>query len=475
MTKGLQTSKYIWEDDLHFAENIDGYKMGGYHPVHIGDRFPSRNNPRYQVLHKLGSGAFSTVWLAKDSIANRCVALKIMVARLTGDNGEAAVLKRLATRPLDHPGASHIAQLHDYFHIQGPNGTHQVLVMDILLLSHKLQAPDLLRVTESLPPTTFRASVSSSGGNSAWRLDLHFGNIGFKIPECTEDQLLEWIGWPELTPIAPRNASAESDCLPKYIVKPGDITDEMPDHVWEQQQAHLFLQITGFGNAFRLEDALSSPKVMPAIRAPELTFRTLSDGQVEDEWSFPSDVWSAACTMTKIAQNSIALLARICPGNLIIDPDTQWRIKWRNELEGSEMDSDTQQRTTRADGELDADEKVENFVDLLRVMLRWEPTDRPTAADLLKHHWFATSSSSASELWSVTLLAVFLFIDVWIVRHKKIIRLRGDTLITKAAIEASQPEMLIEIKSAGATVYLASVETGSALNKTLVQKWTSLF
>jgi serine/threonine-protein kinase SRPK3 len=68
-----------------------------------------------------------------------------MVARLTGDNGEAAVLKRLATRPLDHPGASHIAQLHDYFHIQGPNGTHQVLVMDILLLSYKLQALDLLK------------------------------------------------------------------------------------------------------------------------------------------------------------------------------------------------------------------------------------------------------------------------------------------------------------------------------------------
>jgi serine/threonine-protein kinase SRPK3 len=83
-------------------------------------------------------------------------------------------------------------------------------------------------------------------------LDLHFGNIGFKIPECTEDQLLEWIGWPELTPIAPRNASAEGDCLPKYIVKPGDITDEMPDHVWEQQQAHLFLQITGFGNGLSL-------------------------------------------------------------------------------------------------------------------------------------------------------------------------------------------------------------------------------
>jgi hypothetical protein len=82
-------------------------------------------------------------------------------------------------------------------------------------------------------------------------------------------------------------------------------------------------------------------------------------------------------------------------------------MKWCNELEGSEMDSDTKQRTTRADGELDADEEVENFVDLLRVMLRWEPTDRPTVADLLKHHWFATSSSSASELWSGEIFTLF--------------------------------------------------------------------
>ena len=61
----------------------------------------------------------------------------------------------------------------------------------------------------------------------------------------------------------------------------------------------------------------------------------------------------------------------------------------------TDLDSYTQQRTTRGNEELDVDE---NFVDLLRVMLLWDPTDRPTAADLLKHHWFATSSSLAGEL-----------------------------------------------------------------------------
>jgi serine/threonine-protein kinase SRPK3 len=78
MTKDPQTPVYFWEDDLHFAENMDGYKMGGYHPVHLGDRFPSRNNPRYQVLHKVGSGTFSTVWLAKDYLVKSALTCGFM-------------------------------------------------------------------------------------------------------------------------------------------------------------------------------------------------------------------------------------------------------------------------------------------------------------------------------------------------------------------------------------------------------------
>jgi hypothetical protein len=79
-------------------------------------------------------------------------------------------------------------------------------------------------------------------------LDLHFGNLGFKIPDYTEDELLKWMGWPGVIPVVPRDASVESDCLPKYIVTPKDITSKMPKSIWEPQNAHPFLQITGFGN-----------------------------------------------------------------------------------------------------------------------------------------------------------------------------------------------------------------------------------
>ena len=47
------------------AENLDEYEPGGYHPIHLGDRL---KDGRYEIVHKLGYGSFSTVWLAKDHV-----------------------------------------------------------------------------------------------------------------------------------------------------------------------------------------------------------------------------------------------------------------------------------------------------------------------------------------------------------------------------------------------------------------------
>lgn len=48
-------------DDLHNGEHPQRYCPGGLHPVHIHERLDS---DRYTILHKLGYGASSTVWLA---------------------------------------------------------------------------------------------------------------------------------------------------------------------------------------------------------------------------------------------------------------------------------------------------------------------------------------------------------------------------------------------------------------------------
>ncbi|KAH1168145.1 hypothetical protein KIL84_003628 [Mauremys mutica] len=49
------------------------YCAGGYYPVQKGDTFSGR----YQVVHKLGCGYFSTVWLCQDMVEKRRVAVKV--------------------------------------------------------------------------------------------------------------------------------------------------------------------------------------------------------------------------------------------------------------------------------------------------------------------------------------------------------------------------------------------------------------
>lgn len=62
------------QDFLSFVEDAEpfsGYHVGGYHPVHLGERYG--DGGRYKMLHKLGNGTYSTVWLAKDLAAKKYV------------------------------------------------------------------------------------------------------------------------------------------------------------------------------------------------------------------------------------------------------------------------------------------------------------------------------------------------------------------------------------------------------------------
>ena len=53
------------------AESFSGYSPGGYHPVHLGEHYGYEG--RYKILHKLGNGTYSTVWLGKDLASTRYV------------------------------------------------------------------------------------------------------------------------------------------------------------------------------------------------------------------------------------------------------------------------------------------------------------------------------------------------------------------------------------------------------------------
>jgi non-specific serine/threonine protein kinase len=129
-------------------EWIEQYRPGGYHPVHLRDRF---KNHRYEVIRKLGEGAFSTVWLAvdhKDAVDGKCVcnfckmcsinrsgtgryvALKIEIAKVPKPSHEVTIFQRLSKAP--DIGTPHVAKLIDQFNHEGPNGVHSCLVLELM-------------------------------------------------------------------------------------------------------------------------------------------------------------------------------------------------------------------------------------------------------------------------------------------------------------------------------------------------------
>ncbi|PYI12964.1 kinase-like protein [Aspergillus violaceofuscus CBS 115571] len=103
------------------VEYLEEYVPGGYHPTLIGDRFGSG---RYTVVHKLGFGGYSSIWLARDQQRQRYVSLKILTARASSDSREGDVLEHLMKSDLAHV----IPRLLDQFSFHGPNGHHRCLV-----------------------------------------------------------------------------------------------------------------------------------------------------------------------------------------------------------------------------------------------------------------------------------------------------------------------------------------------------------
>lgn len=108
--------EYRWIDGV---ERLELYEPGGYHPVVINDLLHNR----YRIVDKLGFGGYSTIWLARDEIHNRYVAVKIGISSPSLPRRELEVLKALnSSGPSSQVAA--VPTILDAFDVCGPNGTH---------------------------------------------------------------------------------------------------------------------------------------------------------------------------------------------------------------------------------------------------------------------------------------------------------------------------------------------------------------
>jgi len=123
---GYSSDSPVSDEEEHESD----YRKGGYHPVYIGETF---KEGRYTVLHKLGWGHFSTVWLVADELNGGQAALKIVKSAdhyTAAAKDEVDILSHIAEKDPDN--RYHCCRMIDTFDHRGPHGKHTCMIFEVL-------------------------------------------------------------------------------------------------------------------------------------------------------------------------------------------------------------------------------------------------------------------------------------------------------------------------------------------------------
>ncbi|KAI3320449.1 kinase-like protein [Xylariaceae sp. AK1471] len=279
------TRKRVGYEDPHDeVEELSHYAPGGFHPIHIGDIFIER----LEVIHKLGYGDYATVWLCWDKRKRKWVAVKIIqAAQSHEDRPEVRLIKSLkedaSFDPTEWEKAGIILPF-EQFWLEGPNGRHLCEVLPVLgptlkdrwnygMGSNKLpMLKELLFQTGSALQFLHQKGICHG--------DFRPHNILLRVQDITymeKDELIELIGMPQLLPLEPREGA------PRYAVIPARL---------DRLEIKNEVALIGFSECFYPSEVPAFHGIPIQYGAPEVVFHC--------QPSFPSDVWSLACTLFEI-------------------------------------------------------------------------------------------------------------------------------------------------------------------------------
>ncbi|KAH8907832.1 kinase-like protein [Coniochaeta sp. PMI_546] len=350
-------------------------------------------------VHKLGHGAFSTVWLALDEPTSKYVAVKVGTA--DAERREVDILSQLTTGAGTAAcsnateKASMIPLVLDRFSLDGPNGTHPCVVAFPARCS-------LMDAKEASDPRLFQLDVARSrAAQLAIALqfvhsqgyshgDLHLGNLLLQLPSSLNDLPLEQLyakyGAPEPQPVVPLYGKPTSvSGVPSYVFPP-------------------------IGRVFESHTPL-------VIRPPEVFFEPTTP------LSLASDIWSVGCTIFELLAHR-SLIDGILTlqdentaqqvhlqGPLLSEWWDKWeqRSKWFDEA-GNPISNEPdiwtwdrrfeqwiqEPRQFCSMGVVDEEERVA-LLELLQWMLAWRPGERPSAEHVLGTAWMKRWALPAYE------------------------------------------------------------------------------
>ncbi|EAW16922.1 putative protein kinase [Aspergillus fischeri NRRL 181] len=362
-------------------ETIPTYRPDKFYPVHIGEVF----NHRYQVVGKLGYGSSATVWLCRDLLEHRYIALKVYTVS-TSVMREIEIYNHLRTVHSDHAGQSCLRPLIEVFQAQSPDGcsVHTCLVHPPLGISLD-QLASLLPggvMSCAMVKTTIRNILAALDflhtEARVIHTDLQPNNILLGIKDET---ILSKFEIAEFESPVPRKTLGNRTI---YLSRPLPISYGTP-------------VLCDLGEA-RLGTEKQQGDIMPDIyRAPEVI--------LDMSWDYKVDIWNVGMVIWDLFERRHLFKARNPERKLddgyylaemqavLGDPPLEFLAqserslqfwdkngKWRGAAPVPDYNLNTLEER------LQGDEKDE-FLRFLRRMLCWQPEERATAKELLFDPW----------------------------------------------------------------------------------------
>ncbi|KAI0471384.1 kinase-like domain-containing protein [Xylaria cf. heliscus] len=407
----VQEYEYNYITEQLGLEDFSRYNKGGFHPIHIDDVL----DDRFEVLHKLGSGGFGTVWLCRDRLLEKWRAVKVMAADHSSESAEAKTFELLKENSsLEELDRNHIAVPLGSFWINGPNGRHLCFVLPVYGCTVSRWRDGLHNVDPGTAKLSKKICQQLAEGLSFLHRqglchgDLRPSNILMKLDQdalhqLDQTQMSELVQEAEAYEVKTSSGVDPRPRGPEYCVIP--LTSE-----WCEKLLVEEIVITDFGESFFTTSARQSTGIPTSYAAPEILFRQPVGAEI--------DIWSLACTFYEIRTGdslfggsfygsrfeTIIYEIEVILGSL----PNPYRKIWDDE---GYKGPDHIMRVTRYDDILEAmlgeervqyfpfiidkppveyryeEEEVRQLADLLRQMLQYHPQDRISTEVIKEHQW----------------------------------------------------------------------------------------
>ncbi|KAK8154053.1 kinase-like domain-containing protein [Phyllosticta citribraziliensis] len=337
---------------------------------------------------------------------NKYVALKICAIR-KGQRREAEVMRALAKSHREHPRSQHVIQMLDLFKIAGPNGQHDCFVFEL----HGQDLEEYFERRFSRLPASVAKRIAKGALQALDYLhkrgivhgDVRTGTMAFTLPAMDhlgEEEFCEALGGINTSEVLRRDGKPLDPGIPKYIMEPARFPQslDMPSQP---------IKIVNFGEAFPSNE--KPPKNINVerisrgqaiVQAPEVTFGDLLDHRM-DLWSM--DRWQLMETLDRISREI---------------PES-WQEEWQAFKKQRRMFREEdyvkeyhriyentvahELRKSYFDEHYDEDEAdVFSMKDINRVsklierLMRLEPSERASAAEILADPWWDDVPSSSA-------------------------------------------------------------------------------